>query len=357
LIRIHIEEDAGKNIHSEHKNESFVDLNRAGTPLLEIVSYPNISSSYEAKEYLKTLRLIVQYIKICTGNMEEGAFRADTNISVRKKGETKLGTKCELKNINSFKFISDAIDYEIERQIDILESGGSVKQETRLWDTKNHKTVVMREKDEAADYRYMYDPDLPLIEIVDSYIEDIRSKMEELPDQKFKRLVNQSLSEYEADILVNDIDLSNYYDETIRYYKSKTVINLLLRDILSFVKDSKLSINDIKFRPKHLASLAKLLDTNVINNKIAQDVFKISSQTGKLPEEVIQEYNLKQLDNEEDIKNIIIDIINNNPCQVSDYKAGKDKLFGFFVGQVMQKTKGKANPDIVNKLLKDLLLK
>jgi len=357
LIRIHIEEDAGKNIHLQDKNESFVDLNRAGTPLLEIVSHPDISSSYEAKEYLKALRLIVQYLNICTGNMEEGAFRADTNISVRKKNDIKLGTKCELKNINSFKFIADAIDYEIERQISILESGGTIKQETRLWDTKNHKTIVMREKDKTDDYRYMYDPDLPIIQLTDENIESFRKSMNELPEQRFNRLIANGLLEYEAEILINEPELANYYDETLKYTKSKNIINWILRDILGFIKENKIDIKNLKFKPEYLAELVELTDKNIINNKIAQEVFKISIESGKRPKDIVKENNLQQLDNEDEIKSIILDIIKMNPKQVKEYKSGKEKLFGFFVGQVMQKTKGKANPDMVNKMIKDFLSK
>ncbi|HSW74151.1 MAG TPA: Asp-tRNA(Asn)/Glu-tRNA(Gln) amidotransferase subunit GatB, partial [Candidatus Limnocylindria bacterium] len=237
LMRIHMEEDAGKNVHATGGQESFVDLNRAGTPLLEIVTHPDISSSYEARAYLKALRLVVQYLGICSGNMEEGAFRADTNISVHKKG-TPLGTRCELKNINSFKFISDAIEYEIERHITTLEEGGKIKQETRLWDTKNHETIIMRSKEEAADYRYFPCPDLPLIVIDNQKIETTRSGMPELPYQKFDRFVQQKvLTPYEAEILVDDLELAAYYEQASGTTTGKQVVNWILRDVMGYLKE------------------------------------------------------------------------------------------------------------------------
>jgi len=247
LIRIHIEEDAGKNIHSSSSNESFVDLNRAGTPLLEMVSYPDISSSYEARTYLKALRSIVQYLQICSGNMEEGAFRADTNISVRKKGAEQLGTKVELKNINSFKFISDAVDYEIERQIELLEGGGKVKQETRLWDDKNNKTIIMRSKEEAADYRFFQDPDLPIVVIDEEQLEQVKNAMPELPHDKFDRFVAQNgLSPYEADILIEDRELANYYEKAFEQTGSKQIVNWVLRDVMGYLKEHKIELNQCR---------------------------------------------------------------------------------------------------------------
>lgn len=355
LNRIHMEEDAGKNIHVSENNESFVDLNRAGTPLLEIVTEPDISSSYEARAYLKTLHTIVQYLGISTGNMEEGAFRADTNISVKKKTATHLGTKCELKNINSFKFISDAIEYELERQLKLIENGESVRQETRLWDTKNKKTIVMRSKEEAADYRYFQDPDLPLLEIQDEWINKIRTLLPELPHQKFERFIAQGLSAYQAEILVDDLELANYYEETQRYTSSTLTINWILRDIMGHLKEHKITVSECKVTPQKLATLVELIEKGKINNRAAQTVFEIVAQTGKEPVDVVKEQDLEQVDSIQELEDIVKSIINQNPTQVADYQAGKERLFGFFVGQTMQKTKGKGDPKIIQSLLKKYL--
>jgi len=356
LERIHIEEDAGKNIHSEQSNESFVDLNRAGTPLLEIVSCPDIVSAYEARTYLKALRSIVQYLGICTGNMEEGAFRADTNISVRKKGEKKLGTRCELKNINSFKFITDAIEYELERQINILKKGNYVQQETRLWDTKNKCTVVMRIKKETADYRFFQDPDLPIIEINEEWVERIKKDLPELPLEKFKRFcIQKKVSSYEAEILVDDIRLANYFDQATQYTTSKNLINWILRDFMGYLKEKKISLIECKVTPKKLAELVDLLDNGVINNYAAKEVFAIIAQTDKTPKEVVKEKGLEQIDSVRELEKMVKKIIKVHSKQVEQYRAGKEKLFGFFVGQMMQNTKGKGNPKIIHKLLKKYL--
>jgi|ERR1700733_4750770 len=353
LIRIHMEEDAGKNIHAEHENASFVDLNRAGTPLLEIVTYPDIASTYEAKAYLKALRLIVQYLGICSGNMEEGAFRADTNISVRKKGAEKLGTRCELKNINSFKFIGDAIEYEIERHIGLLESGQSIRQETRLWDTKNKKTIMMRSKEEAADYRYFQDPDLPILEISDAVIADTKKEMPELPYERFERYVNQNgLTPYEAEILTDDIALCDYYEKAYALNKNKQIVNWILRDVMGYLKESKIALNELKMTPDKLAQLVGLLDKGVINNRAAQEIFAIVCETGQDPQKVVKEKGLEQIGSSEELEAIVKDLLAAHPQQVADYKAGKEKMFGFFVGQMMQKTKGKGDPKVIQELLK-----
>ena len=356
LIRIHMEEDAGKSIHAPGGNESFVDLNRAGTPLLEIVTYPDISSSYEAREYLKSLRLIVQYLGICSGNMEEGAFRADTNISVRKKGADKLGTKCELKNINSFKYIADAIEHEIERQIELIEDGGKVRQETRLWDEKNRKTISMRSKEEAADYRYLPDPDLPIIKISQELINKTKSKMPELPQQKFEKFIKvKGLSEYEAEILINDIELANYYEEASKNNSSKNILNWILRDLLGYLKENKITIAECKITPDKLAKLVDLMEKNVINNHAAKEVFEIIAKTGQDPMDIIKEHNLEQMGSSDELENIIKHLVEENQKQVQQYKSGNERLFGFFVGEAMKKTKGKGNPNIIQELLKKYL--
>lgn len=356
LIRIHIEEDAGKNIHSEYTDETFVDLNRAGTPLLEIVTTPDISNVYEAREYLKQLRLIMLYLEISTCNMEEGAFRADTNISVRKKGSTQLGTKCELKNINSFKFISDAIEYEIERQINTLEFGGHILPETRSWDTKERKTFLLRTKEEAADYRYMNEPDLPYIKIDKEKINKLKTKLPELPHEKFEKFISKmNLTPYEAEILVNDINLSNYFEKAAKITKSKQLINWILRDLIGFLNEEKIDITQCKVTPEKLAKLINLLEQNIINSRSAKEVFLEIGKTGKDPEEIIKERGLEQIGDVNELERIIKEIVENNPNQVAEYKAGKEKLLGFFVGQVMKQTKGKGDPQIINELLKKYL--
>jgi len=356
LIRIHMEEDAGKNIHSDKGNESFVDLNRTGTPLLEMVSYPDISSAYEAKEYLKTLRATMVYLGVTTGNMEDGAFRADTNISVRKKGAEKLGTRAELKNINSFKFIGDAIEYEIERQIEILEDGGKVRQETRLWDTKNKKTVMMRSKEEAADYRYFNDPDLPIVEINDEWIEFMRAQLPELPAEKCDRFITtMGLTPDEADIFIDDRALANYFEIAYKHNPSKQVANWILRDIMGYVKEHKIDLASCLLTPEKLATLVKLLEDGVINGHAAKEVFEIVAQTGDDPLTVVKEKGLEQIGSSDELEAIIKTIVDQNPTQAQQYREGKDKLFGFFVGQAMKETKGKGDPKVIQDLLKKYL--
>lgn len=352
LIRIHMEEDAGKNIHASGTNESFVDLNRAGTPLLEIVSYPDIASTYEARTYLKAVHAIVKCLNICSGNMEEGAFRADTNISVRKKGATQLGTRCELKNINSFKFISDAIEYEIQRQIELLESGKTIRQETRLWDTKSKESVVMRGKEEAADYLYFTEPDLPIIRIDDAWLARIKETLPELPDATFKRLMQAGLSDYEADILVDDLDLVRYFDEAVRYTKSKQLINWILRDVMGYLKEHKIDLSAFKVTAQKLARIVDLVEQGTINNNAAKLIFAEIAQTGAEPDALVQEKGLAQIGSSDELEAIVKEIIAANPEQVAQYRSGKDKLFGFFVGQAMQKTKGNANPKMLQDLIK-----
>jgi aspartyl-tRNA(Asn)/glutamyl-tRNA(Gln) amidotransferase subunit B len=357
LNRIHIEEDAGKNIHASGSDESFVDLNRAGTPLLEIVSYPDISNIHEQRSYLKSLRSIVQYLGICSGNMEDGAFRADTNISVRKKGATVLGTKCELKNINSFKFISDATEHEIERQILLLEDGGKVRQETRLWDTKNRKTVVMRVKEEAADYRYFPEPDLPDVHISDEMIESMKAQMPELPTQKFERLQKEyNLSAYEAGILIEDRPVSAYFEEAAQHSRSKHLINWLLRDVMGYAKEAKIELSEAKITPAKLAQLVELIEKGTINNRAAKEVFDIVARDGSDPETVVKEKGLEQMQSTGEVEEVIKALVTQHPDLVAEYKAGKERVLPFFIGQVMKQTKGKGNPQVVQELLKKYLM-
>lgn len=352
LIRIHMEEDAGKNVHAPGTHESFVDLNRAGTPLLEIVSAPEIESTYEAKAYLKALHQIVTYLGICSGNMEEGAFRADTNISMRKKTSTTLGTRCELKNINSFKFIGDAIEYEIERQIDILQSGQSIQQETRLWDTHAKVSRPMRSKEDAADYRYFTDPDLPLIQIDNQWIERIKQDLPELPYDRFMRLTQEGLTDYEAEILVDNKELCQYFQQARELTKSKHLINWILRDVMGYLKEHKLELCDFKITPTLLAQLIELLNNGTINGPAAKEVFEIVAQTGQRPADVVKERGLEQIGSIDELEAIVKQIITSNPKQAEEYRSGKDKMFGFFVGQAMKLTQGKGNPQIIQDLLK-----
>lgn len=357
LNRIHMEEDAGKNIHSSASNESFIDFNRAGTPLLEIVTEPDISSTQEAKIYLKTLHSIVQYLGICSGNMEEGAFRADTNISVRKKGAKKLGTKVELKNINSFKFISDAIEHELERQIETLEEGGTISQETRLWDSKNRVTITMRSKEGIADYQFFNDPDLPLIVTDSSWISRIKKQLPELPHEKFERFTTQKgLSKYEAEIIIEDIDLANYFDQASNISSSKNIINWILRDLIGCLKEHNISLSKCKITPEKLASIVDLVESGKINNTAAKEVFAIVAKTGGIPQEIVKQKGLEQIESVDELEKIIKQIIQEHPDNVAQYRQApedrKQRLRGFFVGKAMKKTQGKGNPQIIQELLK-----
>jgi len=356
LIRIHIEEDAGKNIHAT-TGESFVDLNRAGTPLLEIVSQPDIANSIEAKAYLTRLRSIVQYLDISDANMEEGSFRGDVNISVKKKGAKELGTRAELKNINSFRFIGQAINFEIERQINLLEQGETVKLETRLWNEKQHKTVFMRSKEDATDYRYFTEPDLPIILIDDVWIERLRKELPELPHHKYHRFQNEyDLTKDEALILTSQHDLALFFEKTVNICKKpKLVTNWMLRNLLAYLKEHKLELPECKVKPETLAELIIEIDKKIITTKTAQDVFEEMAHTGKYPSIIVQEKGLRQVSDPEELKPIISEIIASNPKQALDYKNGNEKLFMFFVGQAMKATKGKGNPVVLKELLEKLL--
>jgi len=358
LIRIHMEEDAGKNVHSSGGNESFVDLNRAGTPLLEIVSYPDMSNAEEARAYLKGLRLLVRYLGVCSGNMEEGAFRADTNISVRKKGEKQLGTRCELKNINSFKFIGDAIEYEIERQIEMLKRGERVLQETRLWDTRARETVAMRSKEDVADYRYFEDPDLPLIEVNEEWIGRVRKLLPELPHEKFERFCREySIGPAEAEILIEDVELSAYFERASKAAKyPRQIINWVLRDVMAFLKEEKIELIELKMLPEQLATLVDMVEGGVINNRAAQEVFKTVAKTGQDPREVVKEAGLEQLSSTEELEAIVSAVLAECIRQVEEYQqSGNERMFGFFVGAVMKKTGGRANPVVLREILKKRL--
>jgi aspartyl-tRNA(Asn)/glutamyl-tRNA(Gln) amidotransferase subunit B len=350
LMRIHIEEDAGKNIHAT-TGESFVDLNRAGTPLLEIVSQPDISNATEAKAYLKALRQIIVYLGISSGNMQEGAFRADTNISIRRKGDPKLGTRVELKNINSFKYIGDAIEYEIGRQIEVLESGQKVKQETRLWDQQT--TKAMRSKEDAADYRYFTEPDLPPIISKLFNIEAIKAAMPELPHARFERFMQEyGVSAYEAEILLDEPAIAHYFEAAAKLTSSKQLKNWIIRDLLAHLKESNTAIEHSKMTPARIAQLMDLLESSTINNRAAQEIFAEVLKSDKDPKVLVKELGLEQMDNAAELEAIIKELIAQNPGQTAEYKAGKQKLFGYFVGLAMAKTQGKGNPKTIQELLK-----
>lgn len=355
ILRIHMEEDAGKNIHKG--DMSYVDLNRAGTPLIEIVTEPDISSANEAVAYLEKLQKIVRYAGISSANMEEGSFRADINISVNKKTETEFGTRVELKNINSFKFIHSAIEFELERQIMLKEQGVEFEQQTRLWNEKKNETVFMRSKESAQDYRYFTEPDLPLIIIDQEWVDRMEREIPELPDEKEKRFCQEfGLSQYEAEILCEQIDLANFFEAAAKKSKlPKKVCNWILRDLLGYLKESKETLENIKITPDTLAELVIEIDKGVLNNSIAKEVFQEMLDSGKYPSIIIQEKGIEQVGSEAELKKIVQEIIAKNPKQVETYKSGNERIFGFFVGQAMKQTKGQANPKILSDLFEKAL--
>ena len=357
LVRIHIEEDAGKNTHGSN-GESFVDLNRTGTPLLEIVSHPDLTSAQETRDSLNKLHAIVVYLGVSDGNMEEGSFRADTNISVRKKGAPAYGTRVELKNINSFKFIAQAIEFEAERQITMLESGERITQETRLWDSKKNQTYFMRSKEEAQDYRFFTDPDLPAVYIDDAWLEAIKKTLPELPDAKIARFQEQyGVSAYDAGVLIEEQVVANFFEQAAKLCgNAKLTLNWVSRDVLGYLKEKKLSITSSKITPALLAELICAIDKGVINNKVAQDIFLEMAESGKSPQQIIQDQGLQQIDSVEEIEAVIKNVIAANPDNVAKLQAGNERLFGFFVGQVMKETKGKGNPQLINDLLRKYLV-
>ncbi len=357
ITRIHLEEDAGKNLHQSAGNASLVDLNRAGTPLMEIVSEPDIRTAEEASEYLKKLRSILRYIEVSDADMEKGNFRCDANVSIRPVGAKEFGTRAEIKNVNSFKFVQKAIEYEIKRQARILDEGGRVIQETRLFDSNKGATFSMRSKEEAHDYRYFPEPDLVPIKISVNTIEEIRKTIPELPDAKRTRFAKDyGLPEYDADMLTQSRTMAAYFEEATRLSNQpKTVSNWMMGELMRLLNTDGKEIEDSPIKPERLAGLIKMIDNGVISIKIAKTVFDEMYKTGKDAETVVQEQGLVQVSDTGEIETIIAGVISANPGQAADYKAGKEKLFGFFVGQVMKASKGKANPDVVNQLLKKKL--
>jgi aspartyl-tRNA(Asn)/glutamyl-tRNA(Gln) amidotransferase subunit B len=359
ITRAHLEEDAGKSLHEDFENMSGIDLNRAGTPLLEIVSEPDLCSAKEAIAYLKTLHSLVRYLEICDGNMQEGSFRCDANVSVRKKGDPKLGTRAEIKNVNSFRFVERAINYEIERQIEVLESGGKVAQETRLYDSVKNETRTMRSKEEANDYRYFPDPDLLPVIVDNAYIEAIKADMPELPAQKRQRLIEEyGLSAYDASVLTSSKELADYYEAVIAKTSSKTAklaANWIMGELSAALNRENKEITESPISPDGLALLLQRIEDNTISGKIAKTVFEALWEGEGTVDAIIESKGLKQVTDDSAIIAVIDEVMKNSPQQLADYRAGKDKLFGFFVGQVMKLSQGKANPEKVNALLKEKL--
>jgi aspartyl-tRNA(Asn)/glutamyl-tRNA(Gln) amidotransferase subunit B len=361
LTRIHMEEDAGKNIHDLHGDSSLVDLNRAGVPLLEIVSEPDIRSAEEAGNYLKSLRAIVQYLEICDGNMEEGSFRCDANISLRPEGTKELGTKTELKNLNSFKAVEGALKYEIERHVETLSAGGKLIQETRLWDADREVTRSMRTKEFAHDYRYFPDPDLLPLVINDQWVEEIRASMPELRETRKARFISQyRLPAYDAELLTSRKDIADHFEAAVKTHPNpKSISNWIMSDLFRVLKERKLDeqlyISTWPVKANYLGELVRLIDEGKISGKIAKAVFEMVLDSGRSPQEIVAEKGLEQVSDIGSIETAVEEILAANPKQVSDYKKGNEKVFGFLVGQIMKATKGKLNPQMANEILKQKL--
>jgi aspartyl-tRNA(Asn)/glutamyl-tRNA(Gln) amidotransferase subunit B len=358
ITRIHMEEDAGKLSHEGvDKSSSYVDFNRTGTPLIEIVSEPEISSPEEAAEYLKQLRNIVVYLGICDGNMEEGSFRCDANISLKPKGQKEFGTKTELKNMNSFKNVQKALEYEIKRQTEVLNDKGTIIQETRLWNAEKGITESMRSKEEAHDYRYFPDPDLLPLNIDDSLINKIKEELPELPFEKEKRFIEQyNLSKDDVDVFISNPKLADFFEKTVALTNDSVMSNNWIKvELLGILNYEGKLFDQCELTPEHISSLINLIKNGTISGKIAKNVFRDVYSTLKMPEQIIKEKGLIQISDEDTLKQIISEIISSSQTQVEQYKSGKTKVFGYFVGQVMKKTKGQANPQVVNKILKEML--
>jgi aspartyl-tRNA(Asn)/glutamyl-tRNA(Gln) amidotransferase subunit B len=356
ITRIHMEEDAGKSQHMA--GYSLVDLNRAGTPLIEIVSEPDFRSPSEAAAYLRKLRAILQYIEVCDGNMQEGNFRCDANVSVRKVGDPKLGTRAELKNLNSFRFLEKAIEYEIQRQVNVITSGGKVVQETRLYDSARNVTQSMRSKEEAHDYRYFPEPDLPPLVVSAQWVEGVKAGLPELPDAKALRFVREfGLPEYDAKVITSAKPLAVFYEEAVAHSlnEPKLVSNWLMTEVLRMLKESEKEIEDCPFPARHLGALVALIKKGEISSKIAKTVFEEMWASGKEPGAIVKEKGLVQVSDPSAIEGAVRKVMQAAPDKVAEFRSGKEKLFGFFVGQVMKETQGKANPALVNDLVKAFL--
>ncbi|MCX8012616.1 MAG: Asp-tRNA(Asn)/Glu-tRNA(Gln) amidotransferase subunit GatB [Desulfobacterota bacterium] len=360
ITRIHLEEDAGKLLHEIKgivTGYSYVDFNRTGVPLLEIVSEPEICSGEEASIYLQNLRSILRYLEVCDGNMEEGSLRCDANISLRPKGQKTLGTKTELKNMNSFKFVRMALDYEIQRQREVLEEGGTIVQETRLFDPRQGITIPMRGKEEAHDYRYFPDPDLIPIEPSKEWIEKIKASLPELPQQKVARFIRDyNIPEYDCKVLVSSRALANYFEECVKLFpQPKTISNWIMTELMHLLKKDNREIEECPINPQQLAGMFQLIEKGTISAKIAKQVFEEMYKTGLSAEEIVKKRGLIQVSDQAEIEQAIIKVLAANPDAIEKYRAGNSKVFGFFVGEVMKQTKGKANPKIVNQILREKL--
>jgi len=357
ITRAHLEEDAGKSIHDEFDGFSAIDLNRAGTPLLEIVSEPEISSAKEAVAYMKAMHQLVTYLDVSDGNMAQGSLRCDANVSIRKRGDKELGTRTEIKNINSFKFIEKAINFEIKRQIKILESGEKVIQETRLYDSSKDETRPMRSKEFANDYRYFPEPDLLPVIISDEEMQKIKDEFPELPGEKEARYQSDlGLSAYDAQIIASSKTMADFFDTAVKKTKNYSLLsNWLIGEISAYLNKEQIEINESKLSADKVATLINRIDDQTISGKIGKSIFEEMCLSGASPDEIIESKGLKQISDDGAIEDIINDVIKDNPTQVEAYIGGKEKLFGFFVGQVMKLTQGKANPKAVNRILKDKL--
>ena len=357
ITRIHMEEDAGKLTHDTTRPVSRVDLNRTGVPLMEIVSEPDIRAPEEAGAYLRQLRAILRYLDICDGNMEEGSFRCDANISIRPKGDPAFGTRAEIKNLNSFKNVEKALEYEIWRQKEIVVEGGQVVQETRLWDPDKGMTNSMRGKEEAHDYRYFPDPDLLPLVVEDDWIEDVRRTLPELPDEKKARFVEKyGLPPVDAEVLISSRELADYFEACLKGYNDpKQVCNWVMGPLLALLNAQNLTADKSPVGHEQLAGLLKLIDEGVISGKIAKTVFEDMAATGKPAKEIVEKKGLVQVSDSSAIESVVQEVLDASPQQVEQFKSGKTKVFGYFVGQVMKKTKGKANPQVVNEVLKKAL--
>ena len=358
IERLHLEQDAGKSIHDMDPKNTLVDLNRSGVALMEIVSKPDLRSPDEVNAYIKKLRSIMRYLGTCDGNMQEGSLRADVNISVRKKGSKEFGTRCEIKNVNSIKFMQMAINYEANRQVDLIEDGKTIDQETRLFDFKKNHTRSMRSKEDAHDYRYFPDPDLLPLELKDDFIEKISLEIPELPDEKKKRFIDKfNLSAYEANILVSDKETSEYFEEVIKKSDVKLATNWITGELFALLNNKNLEITQSPISAQNLSNLINLIQDGTISGKIAKTVFELMVDGDKDPKKIVEVKGLKQESDPKELEKIVLKIIATNKDKVEEYKSGKEKLFGFFVGQVMKHSGGKANPKLVNDILKEKLSK
>ena len=356
IERLHLEQDAGKSIHDLDPKNTFVDLNRSGVALMEIVSKPDLRSPDEVNAYVKKLRSIMRYLGTCDGNMQEGSLRADVNVSVRKKGSKEFGTRCEIKNVNSIKFMQMAIEYEANRQVDLIEEGQSIDQETRLFDTKKNETRSMRSKEDAHDYRYFPDPDLLPLEVSEDFIEKLKLEIPELPDEKKKRFIEKfKLSPYEATILVSDNETSNYFENVIKKSDVKLATNWIIGELFAALNEKNLEITESPISAGNLSKLINLIKDGTISGKIAKTVFENMMEGDKDPKKIVEEKGLKQESDPKALEALIDKVIDDNREKATEYKSGKVKLFGFFVGQVMKVSAGKANPQLVNEILKKKL--